>query len=226
MRCTIRLVIYPLPSSPTDSGDERKSKEETNIVTQESKEKILALVSNFPQLWKSSTTTDRDRKRMVRLLISDVTLTKTDHLKIQIRFKGGATAEHIIPLAQSACEERKHSPEVISEIDRLLTNHSEAQIAKILNEKGFKSGTGMQFDARKIRVIRRAYNIPGFYSRLRNSGFMTAAELGRKYKMERFAVSQWIRSGEMEFHKYDKDRYLYRPIKNEAKNNLAIRGAV
>ena len=61
-------------------------------ITQEQKTHILALAEDFPRLWKDPLTSDRDRKRMARLILEDVTL-KRDHslITVQVRFKGGAT---------------------------------------------------------------------------------------------------------------------------------------
>ena len=54
---------------------------------------ILALASDFPRLWHDPQTTPRERKRkrMVRLLLEDVTLTKGETIAVGVRFRGGAT---------------------------------------------------------------------------------------------------------------------------------------
>ena len=53
--------------------------------------------------------TDKDRKRMIRLIIEDVTLTKADSILLQIRFKGGALETHHLPLPKRAFEEKINS---------------------------------------------------------------------------------------------------------------------
>jgi hypothetical protein len=42
-------------------------------VRNEQRRRILALATDFPRLWQASGTPDRERKRMVRLLLEDVT---------------------------------------------------------------------------------------------------------------------------------------------------------
>jgi len=61
-------------------------------ITQEQKTRILALAEDFPRLWNDPLTSNRDRKRMARLILEDVTLMR-DHsvISVQVRFKGGAT---------------------------------------------------------------------------------------------------------------------------------------
>ena len=60
----------------------------------EQKRQILQLVSDFPRLWTAPSTEARDRKRMLRLLIKDITVVKGAEaklLRLQIRWQGGAT---------------------------------------------------------------------------------------------------------------------------------------
>lgn len=47
-------------------------------VTAEQKRQILQLAGDFPRLWAASTTTPRDRKRILRLLVRDITVMKED----------------------------------------------------------------------------------------------------------------------------------------------------
>src|SRR5262249_47633556 len=63
-------------------------------ITAEQKRQIVHLASDFPRLWNASTTEVRDRKRMLRLLIKDITVVKgleRKQLQLQIRWQGGAT---------------------------------------------------------------------------------------------------------------------------------------
>jgi hypothetical protein len=46
-------------------------RKETRIASPEEKARVLALAKDFPRLWNAPTTTAKDRKRMLRLLIKD-----------------------------------------------------------------------------------------------------------------------------------------------------------
>ena len=48
--------------------------QKARVATPEQKEKVLALARDLPRLWHAPTTQAKDRKRMLRLLIKDVTL--------------------------------------------------------------------------------------------------------------------------------------------------------
>jgi hypothetical protein len=84
-------------------------------LTQEQKAQILALAEDFPRLWKDAGTSDRDRKRMARLILEDVTLIRDRTLiTAHVRFKGGATRVLSVPMPprhrNCARPRRKSSP--------------------------------------------------------------------------------------------------------------------
>src|SRR5262249_32156966 len=66
-------------------------------LTEEHKARIRALASDFPALWSDPATPARERKRMIRLLIDDVTLTKTDRIHAHVRFRAGQTTSLTLP---------------------------------------------------------------------------------------------------------------------------------
>lgn len=149
---------------------------------------------------------------MVRLLIEDVTLVKADRIEVKIRYKGGQTAEYSLALPQSAWIEKKHSPEVLAAIDQLLDHHTDGEVAEILNHKGYRSGTGQSFCARRISVIRRAYKIPSRFTRLRKRGLLSIKEIGEKYGVNRWIVYAWRKSGKLKTYRCDDTgRSLYEP---------------
>src|SRR6266436_8639990 len=100
---------------------EKQRESGQRIITQHQKAQILALAEDFPRLWKDPGTSDRDRKRMARLILEDVTLNREHTLVItQVRFKGGATKVLRIQLPARAWQLRKTKAEIVAEIDRLL----------------------------------------------------------------------------------------------------------
>ena len=53
---------------------ERQREHDGQISDPNQRQQILSLASDFPRLWRDPNTPHRERKRMVRLLIEDVTL--------------------------------------------------------------------------------------------------------------------------------------------------------
>lgn len=159
---------------------ERQRERDRRFIGQEKREQILSLSRDFPALWRNPKTPHRERKRMVALLLEDVTLIKNGELSVKVRFKGGATRSLTLLRPLSSYERWTTSKEVVAQIDRLLNDHTNGQIAAILNEKGYGSGQGRTFDPRRVSVIRRAYALKDRYTRLHAQGFLTAEEVAPK----------------------------------------------
>ena len=124
-------------------------------LSEEQKTQIRTLATEFPRLWKDPQTPDRDRKRMARLLLEDVTLLREEQeISARILFKGGATRALRVPFPKAAWALRKTKPEIVAEIDRLLDDHCEGEIAGLLNAKGWRSSGGAAFTFRIVNHLR------------------------------------------------------------------------
>jgi DNA invertase Pin-like site-specific DNA recombinase len=174
---------------------------------------VMALTTDFPQVWHAPTTTDRDRKRMLRLLIEDVTLVKNPRqLTVQVRFRGGLAKPLTLAAPQQSWQTWQTAPEIVAEIDRLLNDHTDQEVATILAERGLHAGKGTPFRARLIGNIRREYGLASRYDRLRATGLLTADELAAKLEVNRVTVNHWRQAGLLHGHAYsDKPEYLYDP---------------
>jgi DNA invertase Pin-like site-specific DNA recombinase len=192
---------------------ERQRQADRAVLDTESQSRILALTSDFPTLWESPKTPARERKRMVRLLIEDVTLSKGEQITVAVRFKGGATRTLTLPPPQPVWATRQTSPEVVAEVDRLLNDHNDAQIVVLLNEKGWRSGTGRAFTKRMIFQIRCQYRLKSRYARLREAGMLTQQEIADQLGIHTTTVHHWRRNGLLKAHAYhNKPEYLYEPV--------------
>jgi hypothetical protein len=171
---------------------------------------VLALAKDFQRVWSNPHTADRERKRIVRLLLEDVTLVRRQQIEVHIRFRGGVTQSLTLPLPQSAPQLRKTKPAVIAEIDRLLNTNTEREIAAILNEKGFRPGVGSRFDRSIVVRLRYAYSLKDRFSRLRAAGLMTLEEMAVKLDVLPCTVKKWRDRGLLRSHRYnDKRECLY-----------------
>lgn len=162
----------------TQQKYEKESRETTLKLSDEQRQEIMSLVSNFPKLWNHPETPDRERKRIIRLVVDDATLRKnTNGICIDVRFKGGATHSAILPVPLPAGEGRKTRAEVVKLVDQLLDRHTDLEIAEILNEQGFQTGPGDRFTFDAVGRIRAAYKLKSRYDRLRQQGFLTREEM-------------------------------------------------
>lgn len=164
-------------------------------MTAEKRQQIRDLAVDFPRLWQDPRTPDRERKRMARLLIEDVTLTKEEMYTVHVRFRGGALRTIRLPLLPNAPDAHRTPRQVIEEIDRLLDHHSEEEIAVLLNERGFRSGTGQLFDKHKVIIIRWTHKLKDRYTRLREAGFLTKEEIAERLGIRPDTVLKWRKQG-------------------------------
>jgi DNA invertase Pin-like site-specific DNA recombinase len=182
-------------------------------VDAEARERILALAADFPRLWYDPMTPDRERKRMVRLLLEDVTLIKTaEGLTAHLRFRGGATTTLTLARALNAWQLRETSTEIVALIDQLLDQHTDGGVATILNARGYVSGTGQPFQGRIVQYIRRDYRLRSRCERLRARGMLTRDEIADRLKVTAATVKVWGHRDLLPRHVCnDKGECLYEP---------------
>ena len=164
-------------------------------LSEEQRSKIAAIASDFPALWRDPKTPQRERKRMVRLLIEDVTLLRRNGITVHVRFKGGATQSLSLPLPQSAWQMRQTPRRVVAKIERLLDSHTDGQVATILNDRGYVSGDGKPFNRVMVQKIRRKYGLKSRYQRLRDAGLLTLEETARLLGVHWSTIKTWRNHG-------------------------------
>jgi hypothetical protein len=188
---------------------ERQRQADQAQLSERQREQILSLATDFPQLWKDPVTTNRERKRMVRLLVEDITVKRDLQIQLQIRLRGGVSTTLVLPAPRKYYEARKQSPEMIAEMDRLLDDHNYRDIARILNEKGFKTGDGLPLTSEGVTYIRSAYGLKSRFDRLRARGLLTRYEIAEKYAVSTEKIWRWRRCGLLHAHFYnDQNRCL------------------
>ncbi len=190
---------------------ERQRQADTAEVDAKQREQILALARDFPRLWQDPNTPDRERKRIARLLLEDVTMTKGKEITLGVRFKGGVTAVLTIPLPHPYWELHKLEPEVVQEIDRLLDRHTEAEIAAMLNGRGLRTGYDLSFNAVGIQHALRRHGIKSRRQRLQESGLLTSAEMAAMLHTSPTMIWYWRCHGALQGEAYGTNRFLYHP---------------
>jgi DNA invertase Pin-like site-specific DNA recombinase len=181
-------------------------------LTEDDKARIRALAGDFPALWTNPATPPRERKRMARLLIDDVTMTKTDRIHLHVRFRGGQTTSLDIPIPPPAWQLRQTRPDTLALLDRLLEDHTDAQTAAALNAAGHRSGEGKLFTGRIVLELRRSHQLPSHADRLRARGLLTLTETADRLDVHISTIKAWRRAGLLTAHQAnDKNIPLFDP---------------
>jgi len=196
---------------------ERQRQQDEQAVSEQQQAAVRALTLDFPRLWTDPRTADRERKRMVRLLVEDVTLHKEEQIVLQVRFKGGATETLRLAVPQPATGLRRTDPAIVATIDRLLDEATDGEIAVRLNAEGQRSCDGKPFTAQLIGGIRQRHHLVDRFTRLRTRGLLTVAELTVLLGVGHDTVERWRERGLVRGESYnDKGQWLYYPPGDQA----------
>jgi hypothetical protein len=129
--------------------------------------RITELARDFPRVWNDARTSALERKRMLVLLIEDVTLVAGPSIAVHVRWRGGRTQSLCVGKPRPMALIRKTAPEVVRLIDELVETCNDAQVAARLNELGHRNWRGDTFTAKKVTVVRSAYKLQSRHQRLR-----------------------------------------------------------
>ncbi|MCA1416384.1 recombinase family protein [Bradyrhizobium sp. NBAIM20] len=174
---------------------ERRSKQQAAALNAETRRRILDLAEQLPRIWHDSRVDVRERKRIVRLLIDDVTLIKAEKITVHVRLSGGATRSLVLERPLPIAQIRKFKPELVAEVDRLLDYYCDREIAEILNQNGWRTSEAKPFNLKKIAFIRGAYKLASRYDRLRHCGMLTTREVAARFGIAKTTVQEWGRQG-------------------------------
>jgi hypothetical protein len=153
---------------------------------------------------------------MARLLLEDVTLLRHEQeILVQVRFKGGATQELRLSVPKPASVLRKTKPEIIHEIDHLLDERTESQIAAELNDRSWHTSTGRPFTGPLVHRLRRIHHLRSRQERLRGKGWLTSKQIASQIGCRPNLLKYWRQQGLLQgIHLNDKE-YLYEPPRAE-----------
>jgi hypothetical protein len=192
-----------------------RAKTEAAPLEQAVRDRLGTLAADVQALWADPDTPMRERKRIARLLITDVTLTRATAITAitaQVRLSGGRHHTLTVPLPLAGGKAWQTHPDTVALIDELLDHHTHREIAKILNQRGLTSGKGQAFTDLLVRNIRDSYGLTHRYERLRERGLLSFEEYAAAVGASVTTIKIWRRTGLIEGIAYnDKNCYLFHP---------------
>ena len=191
---------------------EYKRRRQTAGPSPEERERIMALAADFPRLWNDPATPLRERKRLLRLLLEDVTLLKAEQISIGVRFRGGATRTLTVPRPRPHWKNWVTPEAAVTEADRLLEDHPDDEVAALLNEQGFRLACGGRFQTCSVSRLRASRGLASFPERLRAKGLLTLAEMTERCKVELKTIKRWREAGLLRGVRCNaRGEYMYEP---------------
>jgi DNA invertase Pin-like site-specific DNA recombinase len=127
-------------------------------ITAEERESIEKLSRNLPALWKAQTTTNQDRKQLLRMAIESVQLdgvTEPGLIEIQIRWRSGTITRSSVKRPAPGEGSLKTPPNAVARIHEMAGHSSYADIAQQLNSAGYRTAFGRHFNTQHVGYICR-----------------------------------------------------------------------
>lgn len=191
---------------------ERQQQADQTLLDEPARQRVADLAQDFPRVWVDRRTSPMQRKKMLALMIEDVTLVSGAQVAVHIRWRGGKTQSLVVDKPRPIALVRKTRTEVVQLIDKLLETCTDREVARQLNELGHRNWRGDSFNTKKVRLVRITYGLKSRFQRLRDRGMLTSGEMARRFGVCPTTVNHLGRQGILKRHTYDSDhRYLYEP---------------
>jgi DNA invertase Pin-like site-specific DNA recombinase len=177
---------------------ERRLSAHPTTLTDEERARIRALGDDLRTVWHAPTTTDRDRKELLRALLDEVRIALNgDTAHLVMRWKGGAVSEIDVDVKRHFVPAIRTDEETIDLVRRLAVHHPDATIAGILNRQGRRTATGDRFTQGKVGGLRRYWKIPRFEKTAdpEDGELLTVAKAAAALGVATSTLHRWLADG-------------------------------
>ncbi len=143
----------------------RRSQSRPPTLSAEDIQRIRLLGADLKRVWAAPTTTDRDRKELLRTLLEEVIITvQRDEMRayLTLRWKGGMISEIDVHLPRLNPNRIRTDEDTVELVRRLAAHYPDGVIAGILNRQGRKTVRGERFSANQVGSLRRYRGIARF----------------------------------------------------------------
>ncbi len=142
-----------------------RSAQQPRTLSPQERQRLEALGTDLEQVWNAPTTTDRDRKGLLRSLLEEVVVAvnrEQASARLTLRWRGGAITTLEIPLPRSHPPALRTDEDTIDLVRRLAVHYPDAIVAGVLNRQGRRTVRGERFTASQVGNLRRYWKIPRF----------------------------------------------------------------
>ncbi len=178
----------------------RREQQRPSKLDQEQLKRIQILGSDIRQVWEAPTTTDRDRKELLRTLLEEVILNlkrAEGHAHLTLRWRGGAITTLDVAVPKFRPMGPRTDEDTISLLRRLAVLYPDEVIAGILNRQGRKTATGERFTANQVGSLRRYRNIPRFQPPAEppSGELVSIRKAAQILEMNTSSIHRWLADG-------------------------------
>jgi hypothetical protein len=167
-------------------------------LTDQERVALAGIARDLPRLWAADTTTDRDRKQLLRTLIREIVVTVNSKLRqasAEIFWEGGARTEVTVKLNARGPDRHRLGENTVELIRRLAKHHPDEQIAAILNRQGRRTGQGLPFTRARVQAARFRARIPAAPPPDPGSELVTIQQAAAELGVTVFTIRRWLQQG-------------------------------
>jgi len=178
----------------------RREQQRPRTLRAEERTAIRSLGSDLKSVWSAPTTTDRDRKELLRALLEEIIIVvQRDEFRahLTMRWRGGAITEFDLPVPRFQPMGPRTDEDTISLLRRLAALYPDEVIAGILNRQGRQTATGERFTANHVGNLRRYRNIPRFQppAELAPGELATIRKAAQILGLNTSTIHRWLADG-------------------------------
>jgi len=160
---------------------------------------LMSIPDNVKEIWNSENVQLKDKKRIIRCLVEDVTITKDGRsIRLGVRFKTGASTVIECKSPPKSWELWTTSDDVVELIRGMSALHTKDEIAEMLTEEGLLSGKGFKMNADSVGYVMRKHNIPSLQEHLKARGFLTAEEKAAQLNVSKSVLHKMKNAGKLD----------------------------
>ncbi len=156
-------------------------------------------------IWQAPTTTNRDRKHLLRCVISEVVvLVDREHTvaDLTIRWVGGAATKLTSRLNHSGGHRYVTSKQVNDLVHRVAPYYTDEQIAFMLNAKHLRTGRNNSFTTARVGYVRRGLHLPpanpGSLPDNNDPTWMNVDQAAGTLRVSQDTIRRWAREGSLQ----------------------------
>jgi DNA invertase Pin-like site-specific DNA recombinase len=178
----------------------RREQQRPGTLDQEQLNRIQLLGSDIRQVWHATTTTDRDRKELLRTLLEEVILNlkrAEGRAHLTLRWRGGAITLLDVSVPRFKPMGPRTDEDTLSLLPRLAALYPDGVIAGILNRQGRKTATGERFTANQVGGLRRYRDIPRFQPPVEppSGELVSIRKAAQILSMNTSSIHRWLADG-------------------------------
>lgn len=184
----------------TEAELARKEQEQRLQLTDLQREQIRALGSDLKRVWDAPTTTDRDRKQLLRSLLEEVkinVLPDESKARLVLRWRTSAVSELDVLWRSPRPAPIRTDEETIELLRRLAAHHPDTVIAGVLNRQGRKTARGESFTANRIASLRSHWEIPCYQAPTKpaEGELLTVDAAAKQLGVAASTLLRWLNDG-------------------------------